>query len=94
MATQLSVLPSVTSDVAEDVSYIGSGSLPDEGIATRVVRVRPARQSPADFARRLRQAVPSVFARIADGALVLDLRTMRGDDVAQVIAAVGATARD
>ena len=58
MAAQLSRLPGVTADVAEDVPYIGSGSLPDEGVSTRVVRIRHAAPNPADFARRLRLAVP------------------------------------
>jgi L-seryl-tRNA(Ser) seleniumtransferase len=90
LAGHLSKLGGVTTAVGQDVSYIGSGSLPDEGIATWVVRLRHARRSAADFARRLRLGVPSVFGRLADGEVVLDMRTLRGQEAREVAEAVGA----
>ncbi len=67
--------------VTDDVSYVGSGSLPDEGIPTRVVRVRldeplSAKISIADLAERLRLGMPSIFCRVNDDALHFDMRTL------------------
>ena len=81
-------MPDLTAAVADDVSYIGSGSIPDEGIPTRVVRLRHAHIAADTLARRLRQYVPPIFTRLADREVILDMRTLRGDAAAQVIVAV------
>jgi L-seryl-tRNA(Ser) seleniumtransferase len=68
----------------EDLAYVGSGSIPDEGVPSRVVRIRPRpgeRPSPEVLTLALRQNLPAIFCRIHDGALVFDLRTLLGDDL-------------
>lgn len=72
-------------DAAEDLAYVGSGSIPDEGVLSRVVRVRPRpgeRPPPEVLTQALRQNLPAIFCRIHDGALVFDLRTLLPADLA------------
>lgn len=88
LAQGLAGVPGVTARVDEDVSYVGSGSIPDEGIPTRVVRVRHERVAADLLAKRLRLGVPPVFGRLADRHLVLDLRTLRDGEIEKVVEAV------
>jgi L-seryl-tRNA(Ser) seleniumtransferase len=75
--------------VEDDTAYVGSGSAPDQGIPTKVVRIA-GRMPAAELARRLRRAVPSVFGRVRDDAVVLDMRTVGSDELAGLCSAVGA----
>jgi L-seryl-tRNA(Ser) seleniumtransferase len=61
-------------EVVEGASTVGGGSLPGETLPTRLLALRVP--SPDDLARRLRACDPPVVARIEDGALVLDPRTV------------------
>ncbi|MEX2431086.1 MAG: L-seryl-tRNA(Sec) selenium transferase, partial [Dehalococcoidia bacterium] len=65
-------------DVADGGSAIGGGSLPDDTLPTRLVRViAPATAGGADgLARRLRMGHPAVVARIEQGRVLLDPRTV------------------
>jgi seryl-tRNA(Sec) selenium transferase len=78
----------VSAGVCEDVAYVGSGSIPDEGIPTMVVRIRHAKLSADELAYRLRQGIPSVFGRLEDRELVIDLRTLGEGEAAEVVKAV------
>ena len=74
------------------LATVGGGSLPGETLpsAGLVVRGRPA----AALATRLRTGEPAVIARVADGAVWLDLRTVDpGDDVRLGEAVAGALSR-
>lgn len=62
--------------VIEGYSQTGSGSLPTQGLATRLVAVTPRSISPDELARRLRQSSPPIFARIHKGQVLLDPRTL------------------
>lgn len=75
-------------EVSQDVSYIGSGSIPDEGVATRVVRLNSTRMPSDELARRLRLGIPSVFGRLQDRTLVLDMRTLHADEPELLIMAI------
>lgn len=90
IAQSLSNIADLHASVDEDVAYVGSGSIPDEGIPTRVVRVTHEQHSAGELARRLRQGIPSVFARLADRHLVLDMRTLLSGEVDEVIDAIKA----
>ena len=66
---------------ADDLSYIGSGSLPDEGVPTKVVRIaleRPLSDctSLEKIVAELRLSVPSIFCRIQENAIMFDMRTL------------------
>jgi len=60
-------------------SQVGSGALPQETIASAGLAIRPLRQSGralAGLATTLRDLPIPVIGRIADGALILDLRCL------------------
>jgi len=68
-------------DLIAGESEVGGGSFPGVTLATRLVRVRSG--VPADqLALRLRAGTPPVIARIADGHVVLDPRTILPDQIA------------
>ena len=60
---------------------IGSGSIPDEGVASKAVRMTAAGLDAEAFAGCLRLRLPSVFGRIKDEAVLLDMRTVFPDEV-------------
>jgi L-seryl-tRNA(Ser) seleniumtransferase len=60
--------------VVDAESTVGGGSLPGETLPTRAVAL--AIESPDEFARRLRQNVPPIVARIEEGRVVFDPRTV------------------
>ncbi len=80
-------------EVRDSRSAVGGGSLPDVTLPTSVLALPPG---DADaLAARLRRADPPVVARIEDGRVVLDPRTvLPGEDEAVVRAVRGALARD
>jgi L-seryl-tRNA(Ser) seleniumtransferase len=94
IAAALRPIDGLSVETAEDISYIGSGSIPDEGIPTRTVHLHHAHIPAGDLARRLRLHVPPIFTRLADKDLIIDARTLREGDVAEIIAAVRAVTAD
>ena len=82
LAVALDALPGLAAEALEERSQPGSGSAPDVYLDTWVVRVRSEQHSPEALARRLRLGEPAVFARLHDGALLVDPRTLlEGDEV-------------
>jgi L-seryl-tRNA(Ser) seleniumtransferase len=78
---------------ADDFSYVGSGSLPDEGVPTKVVRIMLAkpladRISLDKVATELRLSVPSIFGRIQENAIVFDMRTLFDGQEVQIAESV------
>ena len=62
-------------------SQTGSGSLPTQNLATRLVTVKPEKISAESLAKRLRHYQTPVFARIQNDQVLIDPRTLRsGDD--------------
>jgi L-seryl-tRNA(Ser) seleniumtransferase len=61
---------------AEDVAYAGGGSLPDQAMKSWIVEIEADSVSDTELARRLRLGTPAVMARLRDGKLVLDVRTI------------------
>jgi L-seryl-tRNA(Ser) seleniumtransferase len=82
----IEVLASVA--VAEDVAYVGGGSLPDQKMASWVVELAARDVGDAELAHRLRTGEPAVMARLRDGKVVLDLRTVLPHQEAALAAAV------
>ena len=76
--------------IEEGVSEIGGGSLPTEPLPTRLVALQPEGISADELARRLRLGDPAVFGRIERGRLILDLRTVREDEITIVAQALQA----
>jgi L-seryl-tRNA(Ser) seleniumtransferase len=71
--------------IVESVAYVGGGALAQERIASVAVALRA--EDAASLAARLRRNAPPIVARIADGRVLLDLRTIAPDEDAVVIAA-------
>jgi L-seryl-tRNA(Ser) seleniumtransferase len=77
LAARLREIPGVASvKVAEDVAFVGGGSLPDQAMKTVVTEVEARDLSDAEFASRLRLGTPAVMGRLREAKLVLDLRTV------------------
>jgi L-seryl-tRNA(Ser) seleniumtransferase len=77
LAGRLAAVPGVAGARAvEDVAYVGGGSLPDQAMPTWVVEVGARDLSDTDLASRLRMGSPAVVARLRDGKVVLDVRTL------------------
>jgi len=87
LAARLGGIAGLAVTVEADASQPGSGSAPGVLLPTRVVRVRAAELSADELAARLRAAEPPVFARIQDGALLLDPRTLLEGDADAVVGA-------
>jgi len=75
----------VGAEVREDVGWAGGGALPGHALPGFVVRVHA---EAAPLARALRSGEPPVVARVADGAVVLDPRTLDEADLEQVASRV------
>ena len=89
LAMKLRALEGIFSvQVADDVAYVGGGSLPDQTMKTCVVEVQPRDVSDEDLAQRLRTGDPAVVGRLRDGRLVLDLRTIFADQEAELVEAL------
>ena len=65
------------------VADVGGGSLPGFALETWVVEVSGA-GSAERLAARLRRAETPVLARLRDGLLKIDLRTLEDDECAEV----------
>lgn len=73
-------------DVSADVSIIdgrsqvGSGSVPAETMATKMLSIRPAQMSADALAKRLRYNEIPIFARIHQESVLFDFRTIQPDE--------------
>jgi L-seryl-tRNA(Ser) seleniumtransferase len=72
--------------VAPNASPIGGGSTPDQTLPTWVVEVSVP--NPASLERSLRRSTPPVIARIAEDAVLLDMRTVFDEEVPALIASI------
>jgi L-seryl-tRNA(Ser) seleniumtransferase len=93
LAAALGALPQLEARVLPGGSQPGSGAAPDVLLDTFVVAVRHARLSAAALARALREGEPPVMARIQEGELLLDPRTLLEGDEERLLAAFGAVSR-
>ncbi len=92
IAAAIGALSGFRTSVRPDGSQPGSGSAPGVTIPTFVVRVEHARASANAVVTRLRQFDPPVFARIHDGAVLVDPRTLLDGDEADLVRAFAAAA--
>ncbi len=76
--------------VVAGFSQVGSGSLPGQDIPTRLVSLTPSGASAEDLAARLRRGDPPVFARIHEGRVLLDPRTLQEGEEDVLVRAVAA----
>ena len=79
--------------IRASVSAVGGGSLPEVTLPTRVLAIPSS--APDELAARLRHGDPPVIARIEEGAVVLDPRTVGpGEDEALLTTIRAAVSRD
>jgi len=79
---------------ADGASQTGGGSLPARDIPTRLVSIAPRRMTADALALALRRHEPPIFARIREGAVLLDPRTLREGEADIVLEAVAAALQD
>jgi L-seryl-tRNA(Ser) seleniumtransferase len=89
VAALASAAPNVLAQIAPSVAYLGSGSLPTEAIPSVIVTVSVPGIKPAELARRLRLDQASVFGRIEDQFVRLDMRTITDEQLPAIAAALG-----
>ncbi|MBI4877851.1 MAG: L-seryl-tRNA(Sec) selenium transferase [Acidobacteria bacterium] len=73
-------------EVIPGESVIGGGATPEQRIPTWLVALRAAKVS--EFEQRLRQGEPPVVARVENGRLLVDLRTVFPEEEAALAAAI------
>ena len=74
-------------DTVASTTMVGGGSLPGQGVPTVCTRIR-APWGPDETASRMRRASIPVIGRVADGAFLLDPRTVPPADDAEVLRGV------
>ena len=74
--------------VIDGSSQMGSGSLPTQNLATKVVAIKPRQMSVEELAQKLRWWRVPIISRINEGEVLLDCRTLRGDDEQLIIEAL------
>jgi L-seryl-tRNA(Ser) seleniumtransferase len=80
----------VTAEVVSTTSYVGGGSLPNQGLQSVAIAVKTKKTSDEEFARRLRAATPPVVARLQGGRLMVDLRAVLPRQDESLVAALAA----
>jgi L-seryl-tRNA(Ser) seleniumtransferase len=88
-------------DVREGFSVVGGGSTPDQQLPTYLVSIESRRHSADAFEQRLRlpasvapsAELPPVIARIEEGRVLFDLRTVFPEEESSLAAAIVAAAR-
>ena len=93
LAAALGGIEGLAAGAVECASQAGSGSIPARDLPSRGVRVTLAGRPADALAAALRRGEPPVVARIQDGALLLDVRTLADSEVEEVAAALRRLAR-
>lgn len=78
----------LSAEVVDTHSQMGSGALPLEKIPSVAVRLIPKELPVSRFARALRTGTPAVVGYIEDEAVMINLRTVREDEIALVASAI------
>jgi len=86
---QAQARPSVLVTIEEQRSEVGGGALPAASLPTYCVAIHSPNVAPHRLEAALRGADPAVVGRIKGEKVLLDLRTIREEEVALLIAAAG-----
>jgi len=71
-------------EVVEGESVIGGGAAPSSVLPTRLLAVTPVGLSPDELSTALRKFEPPIIARVEEGRVLLDLRTVFPDQDSQI----------
>jgi L-seryl-tRNA(Ser) seleniumtransferase len=80
--------PKFKVEVIDGESLLGGGAAPSSMLPTRLLALTYEGLSPDDLAERLRASTPPVIARVEDGRVLLDLRTVFPEQDAAMAAAL------
>jgi L-seryl-tRNA(Ser) seleniumtransferase len=81
--------PKLNVEIVEGESILGGGAAPSAVLPTRLLAVSCAGLSADELAARLRGAEPPIIARVEEGRVLLDLRTVFPEQDAAVAVALG-----
>jgi len=84
----LAELPGLRARIVEGSSVIGGGATPEQAIPTWLIAIDCSGVVACE--RKLRQSDPPVIARIEDGKLMIDLRTVFREEETELVAALRA----
>ncbi len=82
--------PELTVEIIDGESVIGGGAAPSAVLPTRLLAVAREGLSADEISARLRASEPPVIARVEEGRVLLDLRTVFAEQEENVIAALRA----
>ena len=74
--------------LADGVGYTGGGALPTVPLPTKLVQVRCEMMTVEALAAALRRHDPPVMGVLADGWVALDVRTVREDEMKEIVPGV------
>ncbi len=86
LAEKLAALADFNVDLLEGESVAGGGSTPGQVLPTRLIAVTHRSRSAQVLAEALRRNHPPIVARVEDSRLLLDLRTVLGEEQESEIA--------
>ncbi|MDG2380255.1 MAG: L-seryl-tRNA(Sec) selenium transferase [Pirellulaceae bacterium] len=89
LAPQLQELPAVAqAEPIKEVAYLGGGSVPTQQLPTWCIAITPNKRSVNQLAAELRTSNPSIFGRIQQNRLLIDLRAVFPAQDLQILEAV------
>ncbi len=80
--------PSLQIEVVESRSVLGGGAAPGSTLPTRVLAVKSGSQNADELCERLRQWGTPIIARVEEGRVLLDLRTVEPEQEEAIVAAL------
>jgi L-seryl-tRNA(Ser) seleniumtransferase len=81
-----------SAEVSSEVSRAGGGALPMADLPTWAVVVTSSEHKTSELESALRSCDPPVICRVKDDRIVLDMRTVRDDEVPIILQAFSAIA--
>jgi L-seryl-tRNA(Ser) seleniumtransferase len=81
-------------EILSGESLVGGGSAPTSTLPTFLLAVTAHALSADELAGRLRQATPAVVARVEEGRVLLDLRTVFEDEEQELVRALAEVSRN
>jgi L-seryl-tRNA(Ser) seleniumtransferase len=85
--------PALRPVLVESESAVGGGAAPTSGLPSVAVALDGGAAGPDALAAALRAGSPPVVVRVAEGRLLVDLRTVRSDEEEALLAALASAAR-
>jgi L-seryl-tRNA(Ser) seleniumtransferase len=80
--------PNLLVEVVESRSVLGGGAAPGSTLPTRVLAVKSASHNPDELCAQLRQWETPIIARVEEGRVLLDLRTVEPEQEEAIVAAL------